>query len=99
MRRTKPKTKKSFLDVLRKYSLPRIIAGHLFGKDHHTGHRLFTGLIVMISGVLLAKSVHGGMLHYITDLFGYLLHGAGATPYVEYFAANGSVKSPQNTEE
>lgn len=71
--------------LLKKHSIPRIIAVHLFGKQHRLGHRMAIGTVIMAGGVLLAKVFESGPLHLMFDGIGYLIHGMGATPWAEWF--------------
>jgi uncharacterized protein YcfJ len=64
----------------------RPICNHLVGRHHTFTHRLITGVIVMVVGVLIAK--HFGhssnqLVAIIGDAIGYGLHGLGLTPLVE----------------
>lgn len=64
--------------------------------EHHThSHRMIAGATVMTVGVTIAKV--GAVLHPeifcdIADGVGYLIHGIGATPYVEVIVAMASVE-------
>lgn len=66
--------------------LPKHICNHLIGKNHSSGHRMIAGVFVMGIGVAIAKSggeVHMFLIHYVTDMVGYLVHGIGCLPFVE----------------
>lgn len=68
-------------------NIPRIASEHMFGEDHTLHHRMFTGVIVMSIGVMTAKfgaNIQTFHIHYILDGFGYMIHGIGASPFVEY---------------
>lgn len=66
-------------------NLPRAICDHLIGERHTIVHRMICGALVMITGVAVAHTATllpaGADL--TADLLGYLIHGLGATPYVE----------------
>lgn len=67
--------------------VPRVVCTHLIGKEHTMRHRMWTGFVIMLFGVIVAKS---GMflaffiLHVLADLVGFLIHAIGAIPFVEW---------------
>ena len=64
--------------------IPFIACTHLFGETHTSRHRMFTGVIFMISGVEVSNlfiEVH--FIHFIFDLVGYAIHGLGCLPFAE----------------
>lgn len=65
--------------------LPRALCNHLIGEHHTLGHRMFVGVIVMVCGVGVAHTatVLPEAAGFVADLTGYLIHGIGATPFVE----------------
>jgi hypothetical protein len=69
-----------------KLNFPRIVCNNLIGKHHAFHHRAGVGAIIMICGVVIAKSL--GHHEYeavalIGDTLGYGLHGIGLIPFVE----------------
>jgi hypothetical protein len=71
-------------------NLPRKLCQFALGHDHSARHRLGAGLVIMGVGVFIAKvggDVHVYGLHYVLDLAGYLVHGIGAVPFVDYLVA------------
>jgi len=78
-----PQITKSKLD---KINLPMIICTHAFGKHHTQAHRMSAGLAVIMVGVVTAH-LGGHMVWYFAipaDAIGYLIHGAGCVPFVDY---------------
>lgn len=74
--------------VLHHANVPRIVCSHMLGDTHSHAHRMSVGAVVMIAGVGIAKSVghsHYELIAASGDLLGYLVHGAGAVPYVDWF--------------
>lgn len=72
--------------VIYRINIVRPVCNHLVGKKHNFGHRLITGVAVMIAGVLIAKEVghsHNEIIAMVGDTVGYGLHGLGLTPIVE----------------
>jgi len=64
----------------------RVICDHLLGENHTHHHRMAAGGMLMLGGVYIAKSLGHSQFFAIqmtADLFGYLLHGIGAVPYVD----------------
>lgn len=75
------------LKVVRKLNVTHPVARHLFGREHHAGHRMIVGSIVMVVGVLIAKcagGVHIFAFEVCIDLVGYGIHGLGLTPFIEH---------------
>ena len=70
--------------LLRKVNVHRILWTHLLGKNHSHVHRMSTGGILMVVGVLIA-AIHAEsiVMHIVIDGGGYLLHGLGAVPFIE----------------
>jgi hypothetical protein len=65
----------------------------VLGKGHPEGIRIGFGVVVMAVGVVISK-VHVDFFgaHYFFDLFGYLVHGIGAVPVVEWLFASEAVE-------
>lgn len=63
----------------------RTICEHLMSEKHTLIHRISIGTCIMIIGVVIATTAHSfsGVGAVSIDLIGYLIHGIGATPYVE----------------
>lgn len=61
---------------------------HLQGNKHTMHHRMWVGIGFMVFGVFIAMFVGEYSEHhavkFVCDGFGYLLHGAGATPFIEH---------------
>lgn len=76
-----------FLKQFRKYDPMFLLCDALFGEAHARWVRGLMGLIVMTSGVLIAKTgAHIGdyeVVHIVFDEIGYAVHAMGATPYIE----------------
>lgn len=77
------------IPALRKVDLARVICKHLHGEQHSLAHRMIAGFAIMASGVGLAKM--GAETHHLSfllafwlDLVGYLIHGVGAIPFIEW---------------
>lgn len=69
-------------------NLPRHLCRAALGKDHTVAHRMAAGTVIMVGGVVLSKTTVPGLdLHLFFDLVGYLIHGIGAVPFVEYLIA------------
>lgn len=66
-------------------NLPKALCDHLIGEHHTMVHRLVTGTLIMVVGVGVAQTAHElpTGADFMADLIGYLIHGIGATPYVE----------------
>lgn len=68
-------------------NLPREVCLHLIGPQHKPHHRMIAGAVIMVAGVLIAKSAehfHAFPAHVALDLVGYMIHGLGAVPYIEW---------------
>lgn len=75
---------------IHKINLMYVICDHLVGEDHSSLHRKIAGVVVMATGVIIAKSGHFIPFEcgeYICDGVGYLVHGIGAVPFVESIVA------------
>jgi hypothetical protein len=72
--------------VLHNANIPRVLCDHMLGEHHTTRHRMLVGTVVMLCGVLIAKTtghIHSEVVEVMGDLTGYLVHGVGAVPYVD----------------
>lgn len=81
--------------IAEKINLPLIICNHLFGEKHSHIHRMSAGMVVMTCGVLISKSagdVHYVIVHLLADGIGYMIHGIGAVPYIEYLIAQAKTR-------
>jgi len=66
--------------------LPRAICNHMIGENHHIGHRMAVGTVVMAIGVTIAKASAGieyAVIHISLDMVGYGLHALGCTPFID----------------
>lgn len=54
-------------------------------------HRMAVGAGLMTCGVLVAQCFTGTYFHFIFEGVGYLIHGTGVIPFVDWF---GREKSP-----
>lgn len=73
--------------VLHNANVPRVLCDHMLGEHHTSKHRMLTGSIVMLAGVMIAKlTSHAAyeVLEVGGDLLGYLIHGIGAVPFVDH---------------
>ncbi len=78
--------KPKILRAIRVANLPREICNHLHGEHHPLSHRMWVGLVVMMSGVSVAHMA-GGLPHLlalVVDMLGYGIHALGAVPYLEW---------------
>lgn len=59
-----------------------VVADHLLGERHCNLHRMSAGIIVMVAGSAIAHSgvyFHG---EFITEIFGWFIHGVGGMPWM-----------------
>lgn len=73
--------------MIKYLNLPKVLCQHAIGHHHTVGHRMVAGTTIMGIGVGTAKAAvlfHSLPLHMSLDLVGYLIHGIGAVPFVEY---------------
>lgn len=70
---------------LNNINVSRHIYYHIIGEHHTKIHRIFVGSGIMLIGVCIAKSGASSfwLIHYITDIVGYLIHGIGAIPIIQ----------------
>ena len=74
------------LIIIQKVNPVRPLASALVGKHHTFRHRACAGIAVMLTGVLIAKTVghHDSLaMAMIGDAIGYGLHGIGLMPFIE----------------
>lgn len=67
--------------------ITRILCNHLVGEDHTHQHRIFTGIVIMVFGVGVAKFAlffSSAAIHFIGDMIGYFIHATGAVPILEH---------------
>lgn len=67
-------------------NVPHFVCTHLLGEHHSETHRMVVGVMVMVMGVVISKSMGHSpnlFLHYGADTLGYAIHGIGAIPFVE----------------
>lgn len=65
---------------------------HLCGDKFSNTHKFSAGTVIMMVGVVVAKSavyfeLH--IIHIVFDMAGYLLHGIGAIPFAEHVIKKG----------
>lgn len=77
--------------ALLKVNLARTISDHLLGEEHSMKHRMYVGASLMTCGVLIAQCFTGTYFHFLFEGVGYLVHGTGVIPFVDWF---GREKSP-----
>lgn len=72
---------------MRHIDIPRKVCVEMLGQ--HQKHRMVNGGVVMVTGVLLTHTVMVLVPEYhavrlMADVLGYLLHGVGAIPFIEW---------------
>lgn len=71
-------------------NISKPIANHMLGESHTPVHRMATGWFVITVGILITAIGHSPAMHivvkYACDGIGYLIHGIGAVPTIEYVA-------------
>jgi len=85
--------------ILHNVNVPRVVCEHLIGEQHSHKHRMAVGGFVMVCGVYIAKMAahcHFAAVEMGADLFGYLVHGVGAVPYVDALVLLAKQTSPPN---
>lgn len=68
-------------------NVPKHICSALLGRQHSYRSRMLMGVMVGLSGVVVAKYFgHSTSQYvgYVGDAVGYGLHGMGLTPIIEY---------------
>lgn len=70
--------------ALLRVNLARRIGDHLLGEEHPLPHRMKIGGCMMLIGVGIANLFQGYMFHFIPDMIGYLIHGAGTIPFIDW---------------
>lgn len=78
------KSTANYIRKLKRLNVVKFVWNHLLNRKHSYTHRVITGSIIMLIGVLIAKHVsHLPYMHYIADMVGYAVHGVGAIPFVD----------------
>lgn len=77
--------------ILAKANIARAVSDHLLGECHPIKHRMWVGGVIMTVGVLISKIPGVGYFHFLIDGIGYLVHGAGTIPFIDWF---GREKNP-----
>lgn len=70
-------------------NLPKATCEHLLNENHNLMHRIFVGTIIIFFGVGITKVTLMSpslFAHVFGDALGYLLHGIGSVPYVQWIA-------------
>lgn len=81
--------------ILDKANIPKIICVHLIGEEHSVHHRMGVGVITMAIGVVIAKTTSGiYVIQFIGELLGYLIHGIGSIPFVEWLGTRIPTNAP-----
>lgn len=67
-------------------SLPVRIYDHITGTRFSTAHKVKAGIILMVCGVSVSMAGHeiNTFFAFMGDGIGYLLHGSGCMPILEY---------------
>lgn len=63
------------------------MCNHLIGKKHPVSHRMTVGVVLITIGVIITKIAllfEGVYVHAIADGLGYLIHGIGSVPIIQY---------------
>lgn len=66
------------------------VFNRLMGRETTLGHRLAAGAVVMVAGAFTASklphllAIQNEVAHFGLDVVGWLVHGLGSTPYVEW---------------
>lgn len=97
----KPKKKNNKAkSILEKANIPKIICIHLIGEEHSVHHRMGAGVITMAIGVVIAKTTSGMyVVQFIGELLGYLIHGIGSIPFVEWLGTRIPTEGTDETPE
>lgn len=73
------------VEILLKVNIARRISDHLLGDEHPIRHRMIVGFCLMIVGGGIANIATGYMvLHFLSDIIGYGIHGAGTIPFIDW---------------
>jgi len=77
-------------------NFPTWICFHFLGEKHTHAHRIIIGVFVMGFGVGIAK-IHTEyiIIHFVYDMCGYLIHGIGAVPIIEFLTHKTNEKSKE----
>lgn len=77
--------------LLEKLNVSKVICNHIVGENHSDGHRICCGILVVFFGVWFSKlGVNmNWAIHYLTDASGYLIHGIGSIPILDYLSKKG----------
>ena len=76
--------------LLKYTNIARPLCDHLMGSQHTHIHHMSIGVILMSTGVIIAKMAGHSeflFLSYIGDGIGYAIHGLGLTPFLEHLTA------------
>jgi hypothetical protein len=67
---------------------PVRIYDHIIGERFSHQHKMNVGFILIIIGVGISMGTHeihaGHIIAFFGDSVGYMIHGAGCTPFLEY---------------
>lgn len=71
--------------VLTNINVAKTMSDRLLGDEHPVKHRMYVGGCLMAVGVLISK-IEVGYFHFIFEGLGYLVHGAGTIPFIDWFS-------------
>lgn len=71
--------------ILTKANVARAISDNLLGECHPIKHRMWVGGFLMATGVVISKVLSTTYFHFIFEGIGYLIHGAGTIPFIDWF--------------
>lgn len=72
--------------IVLRVNVARSISDHLLGQEHPMKHRMWVGSVLMTSGVLIAQIMSGSYIHFLFEGVGYMIHGTGLIPFVDWFS-------------
>ncbi len=81
-----PGGRQTFHAVVIRINVFHPVCSAMFGKTHSAWHRICTGVVVAVCGVILAKWMghsHNEYISHAGDFVGYGLHGLGLMPLLE----------------
>lgn len=77
---------------LQKLNFSRKLCNHFIGEEHSIKYRCIVGTVIIFIGVGTAKAaemIHFFPVHVGLDGLGYLIHGIGSIPFVEWISKIG----------
>lgn len=88
---TNKQTRASFWE---KFHLNETVGSHLTGEHHTRKHKFMFGTLIMLLGVSVVKAsmmIDHGIVHFMGDTVGFLIHGIGAIPVVDSITNKGGI--------